>query len=93
METMAPGIIVSAVGVATVASTGALIANYGYEISARLQVPIVIFAYIMLRQGLMVYAALIQKFMTAGFPAGPKLTTLILLVRSSWPNSPSEVRC
>lgn len=85
IESVTPGIIVPAVGVATVASTGGLIAEYAFQISPGLQVPIVIVGYIVLGQGiflaLMVYAALIQKYFTTGFPPGAKLPGLILLVR------------
>lgn len=87
MESLAPGIIVPAVGVATVASTGGLIANYAYNISPGLQIPIVIVAYVLLGQGvflaLMVYASLINHYMTYGFPPGMQLPGLILLV---WTN-------
>lgn len=86
MNSIAPGIIVPAVGVSTVASTGGLIAEYAYQISPGLQIPIIIFGYIVLGQGiflaLMVYAALIQKYLTTGFPPGAKLPGLILLVRT-----------
>lgn len=85
LSTIPPSILIPAVGVATVGSTGGLVAAYSFDISARLQVPIIIFAYIVLGQGIflafMVYAAFIVNLLVEGFPKTEKLPGLILLVR------------
>jgi len=81
---MPPSMFIPAVGVATVASVAGLVVNYSHDMSARLAIPIVIFAYILLGQGiflgLILFAMYLHHLMVQGMPKGPKAPAILLLL-------------
>ncbi len=77
-------LLIPAVGVATVATEGALISSYSHAISARMAVPIIIFSFMCVGFGLflavMIYSLFMHRLLTSGFPEPKRYFTLTILV-------------
>jgi len=77
-------IIIPAVGVATLAVVGGVLAGYAHKISPGLAVPIIIMATcavgVGILLGLILYTFLFQQFLAKGFPAPPAAATVFMLV-------------
>jgi tellurite resistance protein TehA-like permease len=77
--------LIPAVGVATVATEGALISSYSHGISARMAVPVIIFSFMCVGFGLflavMLYSLFLHRLLTSGLPEPKKYFTLPILVR------------
>lgn len=77
-------IIIPAVGVSTMATTGGLIASYSYGISARLAVPIIIVSFMLTGIGvfmaLFLYTYLLQSMFTDGWPPPAQIASVWLFV-------------
>lgn len=78
-----PLILVPAMGIATTASTGGLIANYSSGISARMAVPIIIFSFLMIGlamfTAMFLYTLLIFNLFTTGWPEPSTTPALFVL--------------
>lgn len=72
------------VALATAGVTGGLIASYSYHISARMAVPIIIVAFILVGMAvfiaLLLYAYLFYQLFVTGFPGGPQSAMLFLSI-------------
>jgi len=81
---MPPSVFLPVIGLLTAASTGGIIVNYGYDVSARLAMPVIIFSYFLVGYGvffgLMLYSIFTHRLMAAGWPAPAKLPGLFILV-------------
>jgi len=81
---MPPSMFIPAVGVATASSVAGLVVNYSHDMSARLAIPVVIVAYILLGQGIflgiILFAIYLHHLMVEGMPKGPKAPSIFLLV-------------
>lgn len=79
-----PAIVIPAVGVATVATTGGLIASYSYNMSDRMAVPVIIVSYMMVGIGVLlaiiIYTYLLHDLFTEGWPAPDQIATMWLFV-------------
>lgn len=77
-------LLIPAVGVATVATEGALISSYSHAMSARMAVPVIIVSFICVGFGLflaiMIYNLFMHRLLTSGFPEPEKYFTLAMLV-------------
>lgn len=90
-----PLILMPAMGIATVATTGGLIASYSYAISARLAVPIIIFSFLMV--GIAVFTAtflytlLLYHLFTEGWPA-PAITPAMFVTAGPFGQSAAAIQ-
>jgi tellurite resistance protein TehA-like permease len=77
-------IIIPAVGVATLAAVGGVVACFAHEISAGLAVPIILMSIcangVGLFLGLILYVYLFHQLLAKGWPAPPQTATLFILV-------------
>jgi tellurite resistance protein TehA-like permease len=77
-------IVIPAVGVATAATTGGLVASYAYNISARLAVPIIIVSFMMVGIGIIMsiflYTYLLHAMFVDGWPAPEQIVSVWLFV-------------
>jgi tellurite resistance protein TehA-like permease len=79
-----PTIVIPAVGVATAATTGGLIASYADGISARLAVPIIIVSFMMVGIGIFLsiflYGYLLHDFFVDGWPAPDNIASVWVFI-------------
>lgn len=79
-----PTIVLPVVGIATAATTGALIASYSFQISARMAVPVIIVSFMLVGMSvfvsLLLYSFLLYKLFVTGFPEGPASAQLFLFI-------------
>ncbi|KAK3704987.1 hypothetical protein LTR37_013504 [Vermiconidia calcicola] len=77
-------IIIPAVSVSTVAITGAVVAAYAKDLSARLAVPVMIVSFnwvgVGILMGLILYVYLFHSLLAQGWPAPDQTATLFILV-------------
>lgn len=79
-----PTIVIPVVGIATAATTGAFIASYSFEISARMAVPVIIVSFMLVGMSvfvsLLLYSFLLYQLFATGFPEGPASAQLFLFI-------------
>lgn len=79
-----PLLLIPAVGVATVSTIGGLVSSYAAGISARMAVPVIIFAFftagIALFMATFLYTLLLHGLLTAGWPAPEQSPLMFILV-------------
>lgn len=83
-RTLTPALYIPCVGVSTQAVAGAVVCRYGYDISARLAVPILIMNYLLdglaIFISILIYTIYMHRLMAVGLPAGPEAPGLMLNV-------------
>jgi tellurite resistance protein TehA-like permease len=83
-RTLPPSIFLPLIALLTTASTGGIIVNYGFDVSARLAMPIIIFSYFLVGYGVFVsilmYSIFTHRLMAGGMPAPAKLPGLFILI-------------
>jgi len=86
--TMPTAVFLPLVGVMTAATVGGLMANYAYEISGRLAMPVIIVSYMCVGYGVLVsllaYASYLHKLMITGWPPADEIPGLILLASTNY---------
>jgi len=90
-----PLILMPAMGIAAVATTGGLIASYSYAIFARLAVPIIIFSFLMVGIAIFMatflYTLLLYQLFTEGWPA-PAITPAMFVTAGPLGQSAAAVQ-
>lgn len=83
-RSISPAIFLPLIGVMTQATTGGIVVNYSYNISARLAVPVIIVSFMCIGYALLLailyYAIYMHRLIAVGTPKMPKLPSMIICV-------------